>query len=151
MQNTEPPVDPDLQKLAKLSEYLDNKFALGGVRFGLDPIIGLIPIAGDVAGLMVNSVMLRTMYRKGASPWIMLKMLGNQLADIAVGLVPFLGDLLDMAHKAHRRNLKLLQAYYADPEPKPSVLWAMILFVVVFLGLLVGGFLAAKWIWGLIF
>ncbi len=148
---SEPGNDPELQRLRAISNHLDNKFSLGSLKFGLDPILGLIPVAGDIAGLLVNSVLVRTLWKKGASPWIMLRLLGNQLLDVLVGLVPMLGDFLDIAHKAHRRNLSLLEAYYAEPGEKPSVFWTLGIFILLILGMLAGGIWLAHWLWKSIF
>jgi hypothetical protein len=151
MANDEEKSEPDLVSLEKLSAWLDNKFALGSFRFGLDPILGLVPVLGDTAGLLTNLVLFKTVWKRGASFAILAKMLGNQLLDVFVGLFPFLGDFFDVLHKAHRKNLKLLQAYYAEPEPKPNVTWALLLFGVLLFGIILSTIWLVGWVWSRIF
>ncbi len=151
----DPDFDPDLHRLDRLSALLDNKFSVGGIRFGLDPVIGLLPYAGDIAGLSVTAVLLRTVYRKGAGLGILLKMLWNLVIDAAAGIFPLVGDVLDVAHKANRRNVKLLQDYYADPAPKPPAGIAVTVLCFLFLGILTGivwvSRLCIVWVWHRIF
>lgn len=134
--------DPDLKRLDALAKLLDNQFRVPGTqfRFGIDGIIGLIPYVGDMAGLLVSGVLLRTMAVKGASPWLMLRMLFNYVVDTVVGIVPLLGDLFDFGFKANRRNVDLLKAYYADgkakPDAKRSVAYLGLLFFALFIGLI---------------
>jgi hypothetical protein len=115
-------VDPDINRLDKLAKLLDNQFGVPGTRFqfGLDGIVGLVPYLGDVAGFAVSGILIRTMLKKGASPWMMLKMMGNTLLDTIIGIVPVLGDLFDFGYKANRRNVDMLKQYYADGHTKPN-------------------------------
>ena len=138
--------DPDLLPLEKLSQLLDNRFSVGGVRFGLDAMVGLIPGVGDVAGLGVTALILKTVWKKGAGVGILLQMLGNLVLDAALGVFPVLGDFFDVAHKANRKNVKLLQAYYADGTPKPPAGLAVAVLCVLFLALAVGMLLLSKWV-----
>jgi hypothetical protein len=133
--------DPELKRLDALAKLLDNQFRIPGtnMRFGLDGIVGLIPYVGDMAGLLVSGVLLHTMAGKGASPWLMLRMLFNYLVDTVVGIIPFVGDLFDFGFKANRRNVDLLKAYYADgrakPDAKRSVAYLGLLFFALFIAL----------------
>ena len=145
--------DPDLKSLDMMAKLMDNQFSVPGTnyRFGLDGIIGLIPVVGDMAGLLISAALFRVMLRKGAGPLVMLQMLGNMALDAVLGVVPLLGDLADFGFKANRRNVDLLKRYYADgksrPSAKKSVAFLGFLFFVLFLVLLYGCWLAAKWLW----
>lgn len=114
---------PDLRRLEALASLLDNRFRVPGtnLRFGLDGLMGLVPYLGDVAGFAVSGVLFSVMLRRGASPLMLLRMMGNFVLDAVVGAVPLLGDLFDFGFKANRRNVDLLRQYYADDTPKPSV------------------------------
>jgi hypothetical protein len=126
--------DPDMKRLEALSKLLDNQFVIPGtsLRFGLDGIVGLIPYVGDMAGLLVSGVLLRTMFRKGAGPFVMLRMAGNYVLDALVGVVPLVGDLFDFGFKANRRNVEMLKRYYSSGKPRPSAKWSVALFGVLF-------------------
>jgi hypothetical protein len=134
--------DPELARLDALAKLMDNQFRIPGTqwRFGLDGIIGLVPYVGDVAGFVISGFLMRIMIKKGAGPWLMLRMLFNFLLDAFVGLVPFLGDLFDFAFKANRRNINLLKQYYADGKAKPrasrSAAFLLFLFFASFIALI---------------
>lgn len=117
-----PPKSPELAGLDFVATLMDNRFRIPGtgVRFGLDSLIGLVPGIGDGVGLLVSGFMLWVMLRRGAGPLLMLRMLGNVALDALVGAVPVLGDAFDFGFKANRRNMDLLQKYYADGHAKPS-------------------------------
>lgn len=137
-----PSQDPDLAKLDTLAKLLDNQFRLPGTqfRFGVDALIGLIPYVGDMAGFLVSGVLMRTMWRKGASPWMMMRMMFNFVIDALVGAIPILGDLFDFGYKANRRNVDMLKQYYADGSAKPNAKRSLVvlggLFLVVFAGVI---------------
>jgi hypothetical protein len=154
-QNTQqtPPQDPDMVRLNALANLLDNQFRIPGTsfRFGLDSIIGLVPYVGDMAGLIVSGFLFRIMLKRGAGPILMLRMLFNVILDALVGTVPFIGDLFDFGYKANRRNVDLLQKYYADGNKKPnakySVGFLMLIFFAVFIGIIWLVAKAVGWIW----
>lgn len=80
-------------------------------RIGLDPLIGLIPGAGDtVAALMAATTLVSAL--KHGVPGVTIARMGVNIAlDYVIGLVPFLGDLGDFAFKANRRNFELLRRH----------------------------------------
>jgi hypothetical protein len=86
------------------------------VRVGLDPLLGLLPGAGDVVAAMVSGWMVISAARMGASWPVVARMLLNMGLDALLGTVPVLGDLFDVAFRANRRNLRLVEAHLLDPE-----------------------------------
>jgi hypothetical protein len=130
---------------------MDNQFKIPfvGWRFGLDSLLGLIPGVGDVGGLLVSSILVQTMAKKGASVWIMLQMLGNIIVDALVGTIPMLGDFFDIGFKANRRNVDLLKKYYASGEPRPNAKWS-IMILAIFGLVIYGSFKALAAIFGAI-
>ena len=134
------PLERDLARLDTLAHWLDNRFRIPGtnIRFGLDAVIGLVPVAGDVAGLVLSGYLFVIMARRGAGPLILLRMSGNFVADAAVGAVPVLGDLFDFGFKANTRNVRLLKSYYAEEKERPHIGWSIGLFALMFVLLLAG-------------
>ncbi|HLP92750.1 MAG TPA: DUF4112 domain-containing protein [Saprospiraceae bacterium] len=136
------PQDPEMARLEALSKLLDNQFRIPGtnLRFGLDGLMGLVPYLGDMSGFVVSGFLMRTMAKKGASPWMMLRMMFNYILDAVVGVVPLVGDLFDFGFKANRRNVEMLKAYYADGTIKPnarrSVAFLGLLFLALFAALI---------------
>lgn len=141
-ETTQTPADPELARLEALAKLLDNQFRVPGtnMRFGLDGLIGLVPYLGDMSGFVVSGFLMRTMAKKGASPWLMLRMMFNYIVDAVFGVVPILGDLFDFGYKANRRNVEMLKAYYADGAAKPdarrSVAFLGIIFLLLFVALI---------------
>lgn len=151
--------DPEIARLDMLASWLDNRFRIPGtnLRFGLDGIIGLVPYAGDIAGLIVSGFLLRTMLRQGAGPILMIRMMGNYALDAVVGIIPIAGDLFDFGFKANRRNVALLKKYYTTNTKRPSAKWSLtilgFLFFALFVSLIWGVWklsaLLVGWVWGL--
>ena len=105
-------IHPNVQLLAKV---MDDFIVVPGTNFriGLDGIIGLIPVAGDVATIFIGGVILQEASRLGVSRWTKLRMYMNYAIDLVVGIVPVVGDMFDFAFKAHRRNINLMQEHLA--------------------------------------
>jgi uncharacterized protein DUF4112 len=115
--------EPDPRELsatvAWLAALMDDAYEIPGTnyRIGLDAIIGLIPGIGDLAGMLIGSVILKEAQRLGVSRWTQARMMANYGIDFLVGLVPLAGDLFDIGFKAHRKNLRLLQKHLDKRNP----------------------------------
>jgi hypothetical protein len=89
-------------------------------RLGLDAVIGLIPGFGDLAGSGISGVIMVAAVRARVPVPVLARMAWNLLLDALLGLVPIVGDLIDVAHRANRRNHRLLvAAVAAHPDPGP--------------------------------
>ncbi len=95
---------------------MDNQFRLPGTnfRFGLDPILGLLPVVGDLASFAVSATLIMTMARHGASGKLVVLMLLNVALDAIIGSIPVLGNIFDFAFKANERNVRLLRSHYEE-------------------------------------
>ncbi|MES2828095.1 MAG: DUF4112 domain-containing protein [Bacteroidota bacterium] len=129
---------PELRWIAGVSKLMDNQFRFPGTnfRFGLDPILNLIPIAGDMAGLVVSAGLLLAMAKKGASNKLVILMSLNILLDATIGAIPIAGQLFDFFYKANARNIKLMKEHYLENKHQGSgkgvLVWIfIILFVVI--------------------
>lgn len=111
-----------LARIQKLAYWLDDAFRVPviGKRVGIDGIIGIVPFAGDFAGLALSSLMIGEAVRLGAPKRLLLRMGANVGVDFVVGLVPVAGDLFDMAYKANRRNQALMQRWLEDVTGESS-------------------------------
>lgn len=109
-----------LARLRIIARMFDDAVRVPGTKiaFGWDSVLGLIPVVGDAATTMVSSYFLWEAYRLGASRWTLTKMVGNVLTDFVVGTVPLVGDLVDVAWRANRRNMKLLEKELNRPRKK---------------------------------
>ena len=104
-----PTVELDLQRARQLAELLDSKFSIGGIRFGMDSIVGLIPGVGDIATLLAGLYPVYVAQKHGVGIPTRVRMLGNLLIDAGVGAIPLLGDIFDVGFKANTKNLRILE------------------------------------------
>ncbi len=114
---------------------MDSKFRVPGTnfRFGLDPILGLFPLAGDVAAYTISSILVLAMARHGASGKVIMMMIGNILLDATLGSIPVLGNIFDFIYKANNRNIRLLKKHYHEGKYQGSGLKILIgVFLVLF-------------------
>jgi hypothetical protein len=103
------------------------------IRFGLDPILGLVPGIGDAIGAVVAASMLIEALRQGVARPTLVRMAANVALDTVVGSVPVIGDIFDAGWKSNVRNLALLERHAVAPSRATK---ADRLFVVVLAGLL---------------
>jgi hypothetical protein len=134
-----PSADADrrLSRLRALAWFLDRSIPVGRWRVGVDPIIGLLPGAGDWIGALLSTYVLYEGARLGVSAGVLSRMAGNILVETIFGAVPVLGDLFDFAWKANARNLALIERHY-HPELRARSLrrlwFAVVLFALLLLG-----------------
>jgi hypothetical protein len=86
------------------------------IRIGLDPIIGLVPGIGDMAGALLSGAIVVEAMRQGISRFGIVRMAANIALDTVIGAVPILGDLFDAGWKANRRNIELLERHLGEPH-----------------------------------
>ena len=100
-------------RLEALATLLDVAFIVPGtnVRYGLDGLIGLIPIVGDIITTAIALWVVREARALGAPRYLVARMLGNVAVDGVVGAVPLIGDAFDVAFKANVRNVRLLRRW----------------------------------------
>ena len=106
-----PDEETSLRRVARLAYWLDDRFRIPGTnrRVGLDGLVGLLPGIGDVGTSLIAAYILLEAARLGVPKAVLARMLANIGVDFAVGLVPLVGDLADLAWKANRRNAHLLR------------------------------------------
>jgi hypothetical protein len=104
------------QRLARIdavAKLMDVAFVMPRtkVRYGLDGIIGLVPIVGDLLAAMVSLWIVREARALGAPRYLIARMLGNVAVDTVVGFVPLAGDAFDVAFRSNMRNVRMLQRW----------------------------------------
>lgn len=106
----------------RISRLMDSQFRLPGTdfRFGLDPIINLVPVLGDVSGFVISSALLLSMVKHGVSRKVVIVMVLNILVDAIIGGIPLIGQIFDFYFKANSRNLKLLKEHYEEGKHQGS-------------------------------
>ena len=105
-----PDLETDLERARLLANWLDAKFSFLGIRFGLDAIVGLVPVVGDTLTALASTYPIWVAERHGLGKTVQARMAMNIFIDWLPGLVPIVGDAIDVAYKANLKNLKLLEA-----------------------------------------
>ncbi|MGV7212877.1 DUF4112 domain-containing protein [Bradyrhizobium sp. UFLA05-112] len=110
------------QRLARfeaIAKLLDVAFIMPGtnIRYGIDGLIGLIPVIGDIITTAISLWLVREARALGAPWYITARMLGNVAVDGVVGMVPFAGDAFDVMFRANMRNVRLLRRWL-DKQPR---------------------------------
>jgi hypothetical protein len=110
--------DRQLERARILAHILDDAVEIPGTNFriGLDAVIGLIPVVGDILGMVVSGYILFESVRLGASKSTMLRMVYNVVLELLLGAIPGLGDVFDAAWKANARNANLLLQHLEQPD-----------------------------------
>ena len=144
---------PSFAAARKLAYWLDAGFRIPGtdLRFGVDPILGLIPGVGDAAGAVLAGWILVEAYRLGASRATLVRIAGNVALDAAVGAVPLFGDIFDFAWKANLRNVAVLERHLAAPveaerADRSFVVLLTCGMLALALGLLALGIMLTRWV-----
>ena len=108
-------VRKNLQQLAWL---LDSSIPIPGTRLtvGVDAVVGLFPVIGDLIGVALSSYILSQAARLGAPRSVLTRMAFNIGVEGVVGIIPFAGDVFDAAFKANQRNVQLLDQWLEEPK-----------------------------------
>jgi hypothetical protein len=108
-----------LKRLEAAAKLLDVAFILPGtnIRYGIDGLIGLIPVVGDIIATGLSLWLVNEARALGA-PWhVTARMLGNVAFQGVVGTVPIAGDAIDVLFRANMRNARLLRNWL-DKQPR---------------------------------
>ncbi|BBD68388.1 MAG TPA: DUF4112 domain-containing protein [Nostoc sp.] len=109
-----------LNRIRKLSRLMDTsiRIPLTGFRIGIDPIIGLVPGAGDLISTAFSAYIIFLATRFGIPRQDLTKMIFNVGLEAVVGTVPLVGDLFDAFYKSNIRNLAILEQHLTVVEPE---------------------------------
>ena len=155
-----PPLNPIAAKLASskdpvqnaaariLTKYLDELMRVPGtnVRFGLDPILALIPALGDTVASGAGFIILLDALRSGIPIHVFLRMALNMGINFLIGLIPGAGALASVFFKSNSRNLKLLLAWQAGDQEKVQRSTIHFYLGIFLLIAMVIGFIVIAWI-----
>ena len=126
-----------LRRLRRLSYMLDSAIPIPGTRFrfGLDPLLGLLPGAGDFLGTALSAYIVVEAARLGLPRPALVEMVSNILFETVLGTVPVVGDFVDAGWKANVKNIRLLEEHLDVPQQRRQKAdW-------FFIALLLGGLL----------
>ncbi len=123
-----------IKRIRRLSYLLDNAIPIPGTpyRIGIDPLLGLLPGAGDFLGTVFSMYIVIEAARLGLPRETLAKMVGNILFETVFGTLPVVGDVVDATWKSNAKNLALLEEHLAIPQSQKQTDWW-------FIALLLGG------------
>lgn len=106
-------VEAAVARINTVARLMDSLFAIPGtrIRLGLDAIIGLVPVVGDVLAQIIAGYIIWEAKQLGVSRLTLWRMAANTLIDTAIGAVPIVGDAFDVAFRANMKNLRLVQRH----------------------------------------
>ncbi len=135
---------PSLQSFEHIAHLMDSKFQVPGtnIRFGIDPMLSLIPVLGDLITLIISSMLIYTMHNHGASRKVVVKMMMNAGLDTVIGAIPLVGTVFDLFFRANDRNVRLLKEHYYEGKHQGSgtgLLLTMLLIILIVTGAVVYG------------
>ena len=124
---------------------MDNLLQVPGTkfRFGLDPLLGLLPGFGDTASAVLSAMALLQAARRGLPKIVLARMSLNILINEIIGIIPVVGDAFSFWFKSNARNYKILQTHAGASGKSRRSDWIFvvgvlfILFLVVCLGVAV--------------
>lgn len=130
----------ELKWVERVSRLMDSKFTIPGTRFkfGLDPILGLLPFVGEASTFAISGTLVLYMVKHGASGKVVVLMILNILLDTIIGGIPVIGNIFDFFYKANNRNVRLLKKHYEEGKYQGSgkgtlIVVALIIFVLFLL------------------
>lgn len=145
-------METELQKLNQLraiGRALDTKFeGPFGFRFGLDPILGLIPGIGDLITASLSLYIISQAAAMGVSSATLVRMALNVAVENIIDMVPVLGNIFDFYWKANTKNIALIEMHLAHPH-KETIKSRIILGLICFI--LISLFLASAYVTFLVF
>jgi hypothetical protein len=111
-----------IEAIDRMAYLLDDllRIPIINKRIGLDPLLGLIPWAGDAITTLLGMYIVGNAVYYRLPKLVLLRMGLNIVVDALVGMLPFVGDVSDFFVKSNRRNLNLLRQY-ADERRQPSL------------------------------
>ena len=105
------------RRIGRVTHVLDELVSVPGtpIKVGLDPVIGVIPIAGDALAALVGLWVILEASRFGIPRVVLGRMVANLVVDLGIGAIPLIGDAYDLFFRSNSRNLELFRRHALDP------------------------------------
>ncbi len=111
-------------RVEAMEALLERLFVIPGIRrpVGLDSIIGLIPVVGDIATAAMGAYIVWEARNLGLPKWKLVRMAANVGFDTALGAIPFVGDAFDLFWRSNSRNLRILRRHLDRHHPETVII-----------------------------
>ena len=112
------------QRVEAMEMLLERSFRIPGTNYpvGLDAIIGLIPILGEIVTTAMGAYLIWEARNLGLPKWKIWRMVGNTAFDTAIGTVPVIGDAVDLVFRSNTRNLRIIKRHLDKHHPATRVI-----------------------------
>jgi len=112
------------RRIEAMEMVLERSFVIPGINrpVGLDAIIGLVPVVGDIIAMGMGAWIVWEARNLGLPKWKLLRMAGNVAFDSAVGAVPMVGDVFDFMFRSNTRNLRIVKKHLDKHHPHTKVI-----------------------------
>lgn len=107
------------QRVEAMEQILERMFVIPGIKkpVGLDAIVGLVPVLGDIAATALGAYIVWEAKNLGMSKWQMTRLASNVGVDWLLGLIPLVGDVTDFFFQSNTRNLKIIKRHLDKHHP----------------------------------
>ena len=112
------------QRIEAMEFLLERCFEIPGIRrkVGLDAIIGLVPVVGDIITAAMGAYIVWEARNLGLPKWKLWRMMGNIAVDTALGAIPLAGDAFDLLFRSNTRNLKIVKRHLDKHHPSNRII-----------------------------
>lgn len=111
-------------RVEALEKLLERAFHIPGTKipFGLDGVIGLVPVVGDLVTAAMGAYIVWEARNLGMSKWQLIRMTANVGVDTAIGAVPFVGDVFDFVWRSNSKNLRIIKKHLDKHHPATRII-----------------------------
>ena len=111
-------------RVVMMERMLERSFTLPGINMpvGLDAIIGLVPVLGDIVTTAMGAYIVWEARNLGLPKWKLMRMGANVLFDTAIGAIPVVGDAADLVFRSNAKNLRILLKHLDKHHPETRVI-----------------------------
>ncbi|MBL0923903.1 MAG: DUF4112 domain-containing protein [Sphingomonadaceae bacterium] len=106
-------------RVEAMEKLLERSFTIPGTKipFGLDSVVGLVPVVGDLVSAAMGAYMVWEARNLGMSKWQLIRMSANVGIDTALGAIPLVGDAFDLVFRSNSKNLRIIKKHLDRHHP----------------------------------
>lgn len=111
-------------RVEAMEKLLERSFHIPGTKipFGLDTVVGLVPVLGDVVTAAMGAYIVWEARNLGMSKWQLIRMAANVGVDTAIGAVPLVGDVFDFVWRSNSKNLRIIKKHLDKHHPGTRII-----------------------------
>jgi hypothetical protein len=112
------------QRVEAVELLLERSFHIPGTKIpvGLDSIVGLVPVLGDIVTAAMGAYMVWEARNLGMSKFQLMRMAANVGIDTALGAIPLAGDAFDFLWRSNSKNLRIIKRHLDRHHPGTRII-----------------------------